>query len=507
MPIDAKYDVVVVGGGVAGLTSGALLAKAGKKTLVLEQHHKPGGYAQSFSRHGFHFDSSVHFTGGCVPMDNERKAIIHKTLDLLGVADLCAFKRLDPFVRIIAPGFVFDVPSGLDAFTEALISISPGEEKQIRRLVRLCVTIDSQIRRMPENADLFSLLAMPFLFPQACIHGNRKLCDVLDETFKSQSLKTVLGLIGFCFATPYSYISFALWTHLVVSFIDERACYCMGTFQNFANALMTGMKNHRGTIALKRAVKRIVVHENRIAGVVLDNDDFIETGTVISNADLLKTYTDLIGPHKRSEKLLRKLRDMRPSMSAMGVYIETDFDMKTLPLAHENVLLSSPDLGRWSRDLEGDDPGSLILSIPTLSDPVLAPEGRHCMMLLKFMPYRKDMDSGQKQDYCGKMVDTIIKRFPDLQAHILYRETASPLTFERYTSNRQGAALGWEYSPGQVGYARPSQVSPIRGLFHAGHWTRPGGGMYGAVVSGRQAARLAAGYPDQESFIRDLQKA
>ena len=505
-PIQSKYDVIVIGSGISGLTAGALLAKAGKKVLVLEQHDKPGGYAQAFKRHGFHFDSSVHFTGGCVPVDNEYKGIINKTLALLGDADACTFKRLDPFFRIIAPGFTFDAPSGLDAFRDALVSLSPGEEKQVRRLIQLCLTIDSQLRRMPENANLLDLLGMPFRFPQTCVYGNRKLCDVLDTMFKGQALKTVLGLISFCFATPYSNISFGLWTHLFVSLIEERACYCIGTFQNFANALTIGLKKHGGTIAFKTPVKRIVVRGNRVAGVVVHNDDVVEANVVISNADLLSTYTDLIGPHDRTQKIVHKLSGMRPSMSAMGVYIETDFDMQSLPVAHENIILSSPDLSQWARNLEGNDPGNFILSIPTLTDPSLAPEKRHCMMLLKFTPYRKSMTGDEKAGYCGKMVDTIIKQFPDFKGHILYKEMASPKTFERYTLNHDGAALGWEYSTDQVGYARPSQVSPIRGLYHAGHWTRPGGGVYGTVVSGRQAAQLAAGYPDQKSFIRDLEK-
>lgn len=71
-----SYDIIVIGSGIAGLTAGALLAKAGKKVIILEKHNRPGGYTQSFKRKGYHFDSSVHFTGGCLPMEDKKRCYI-----------------------------------------------------------------------------------------------------------------------------------------------------------------------------------------------------------------------------------------------------------------------------------------------------------------------------------------------------------------------------------------------------------------------------------------------
>ena len=78
---------------------------------------------------------------------------------------------------------------------------------------------------------------------------------------------------------------------------------------------------------------------------------------------------------------------------------------------------------------------------------------------------------------------------PELENHILYIEGGSPATMQRYTQNHQGAAYGWNVTPEQVGPSRIQNQSPIQGLYFAGHWVSPGGGVYGVSVSGVQAAQ------------------
>jgi phytoene dehydrogenase-like protein len=96
------------------------------------------------------------------------------------------------------------------------------------------------------------------------------------------------------------------------------------------------------------------------------------------------------------------------------------------------------------------------------------------------------------------------KVFPGLQKHITYAEGATPRTMERYTLNLTGAIYGWEVSPQQVGKGRLAHRTPIHGLYLSGHWSRPGGGLYGVIVSGLETAGIVSGHVDMKEFLQAL---
>ena len=99
------YDAIVVGSGIGGLTTAALLARAGRSVLVVERHDRVGGYAHSFRRGRYLFDSAVHLVGGCEPVDFEGGGLIHSLLTTLGVRDRCDFARIDPCYAAVVPRF------------------------------------------------------------------------------------------------------------------------------------------------------------------------------------------------------------------------------------------------------------------------------------------------------------------------------------------------------------------------------------------------------------------
>ena len=143
----------------------------------------------------------------------------------------------------------------------------------------------------------------------------------------------------------------------------------------------------------------------------------------------------------------------------------------------------------------------LSVTAPTLVDPGLAPPGRHIIMLTTLLSY-DCVDSWQesKPVFVQKMLDLAARYIPGLKDHLLLVDAGSPATMQRYTLNSHGAAYGWDASPEQVGANRIGNRAPIAGLYFAGHWSSPGGGVYGACVSGMQAAQEILGIREQRCF-------
>jgi prolycopene isomerase len=501
--LQEEYDAIIIGSGLAGLTAGALLAKAGKRILLLEKHNQYGGYAQAFKRKGYHFDSSVHFTGGCFPAEEQRRGVIFKTLEMLKVERECTFLPLDPFLQLHLPDFTFEAPSDMMKFEKKLCDTFPEEKKQIKKLLKLCLDIDDDLRHLPDSPSFWDNLLMPFRFPRIVRYGNITLERGLDLFFRSKKLKAIFASLGACFSMPVPRISFPMWSHILVSIFAEQVSYCKGTFQNLANALVQALRYYSGTILPNKEVLSIQIEKNRVKGVVLGDGKIIKTPIVISNADLKNTYENLIGSDSVPEKYLVYIKGLKPSLSCFAIYIGTDLPLHTMNLAHEIFIYDTVDSNKWFHNPDITKDINIIISIPSLTDATVAPKGKHSLSIISLIPYQ-NFDTAERKGFAVFLISKVNQIIPGLQDHLDFMETATPHTFERYTNNYMGSSLGWECSVDQVGSKRPSLKSPINGLWHTGHWTKPGGGIYGVIVSGRNTAQMVLGYKNATDFVKAM---
>lgn len=503
MAFDNQYDVIIIGSGLGGLTTAALLSKSGKKVLVIEKHDRPGGYLQSFKRKGYHFDSSVHFSGGCIEMEENNKGAIFKTLKMLNVEYECTFLHTDPFMRFSLPDYSITLPADLLELEKKLCKDFPKEKKQIKKLLKFCLKMDNDLRRLPDNLNLLNKILMPFTFPRVVRFGNTTLNNGLSHFLKDKHLKAIFASLSACFAMPVEKVSFAMWSHILVSFFAEKVAYCKGTFQELANALVKGMESYSGKLLLNTTVESIEIENSTVTGVTLNNGTTVNAPVVISNADLRHTYEQLINANNVPEKYLQTIKQLKPSLSCFAIFAGTDLPLHTMDLSHENFIYDTPDMTKWYCNPDIKTDFNIIVSIPSITDPTVAPKGKHNISILSFIPYKK-MENDERKEFTDFLLDEVEKIIPGLKKHIDFIETATPTTFERYTNNYKGSSLGWECSVDQVGDKRPSYQSPIHGLWHTGHWTKPGGGIYATIISGRNVAQRILGYKNVADFINAM---
>lgn len=489
-----KVDVVVIGSGVGGLTTAALLAKAGKQVLVLEQHDRAGGYAHGFKRKNYSFDAGVHLTSGCGLSGFQGGQIIRKVLQAIDMYEQVEFVEVNPFAYISTAKYSLELPLSVDAFVKQLAELFPHERKGLTGLVNLCLQLAEQVAKADDvmaTEDVSQMYAeLDLLFK----YRRNTLADVWGDYIQDPELQCIFSALWPYLGLPPGKVSFVYWASMLMGYISDGAFYCKGGFQNFADTLVAGLEQAGGEISYKQKVERVDVRDNRVQGVLLSSGKFIQTDAVVANADMLQTIHTLVGKEHFPKRYLSRLQRMEISCSIFVVYIATNLDLVQVGAHHEAFYYNEVNHElNYDNALHGEV-SWLSITVPTLADNSLAPEGEHLVVLTALANFDQATDWQQaKAEYVEKMLDFADSKLSGLKSHILFIEAGSPATLHRYTLNHKGAAYGWAVTPEQVGANRIANKAPIDGLYFAGHWTTPGGGVYGASYSGVQTAQKVLG--------------
>src|SRR3990167_1783206 len=171
--IKPKYDVIVLGAGIAGLICGTFLAKSGKKVLIIEQHNIPGGYCTSFKRKGFIFDAAVHHIGGC-----GKWSVVGRCLKELDIK--MDFVQLDPMDSINFPSFSVDIPAEIDKYVDLLKKRYPHESEKLSSFFKEFIGLYRATFSAERNKMLVKYQYLTYK-------------DMLDSFFTDEQLKMVLS--------------------------------------------------------------------------------------------------------------------------------------------------------------------------------------------------------------------------------------------------------------------------------------------------------------------------
>jgi prolycopene isomerase len=223
----------------------------------------------------------------------------------------------------------------------------------------------------------------------------------------------------------------------------------------------------------------------------------VGTQQIISNIAARATFFNLIGEEKLPTNYTATLRKNEVSLSGFYVYLGIDCDPKEAGITvQHSMVYETYDVSKgWELLLKGEFVIPFFgLSEPTLVDPSLAPPEKHVVILDAIAPYNWIGRSWreEKETVARGLIRKAERLIPNLSQHIVVQDVATPLTFERYTSNSLGAVMGWALSTEMFGNL-PAPKTPIENLYLAGHWTRPGTGTAAAALSGLRTARLILG--------------
>ncbi|MBI2187387.1 MAG: NAD(P)/FAD-dependent oxidoreductase [Acidobacteria bacterium] len=473
-----RYDAVVIGAGIGGLTCAALLARAGLRVLLVEQHYMVGGYCSTFRRGGFTFDAATHF----YPLLGNPRTMSGRLLSELGVE--VDWIKMDPVDRFHLPdGWTFDVPADFETYRRRLVVAFPLEAGAIDAFFAL-------VRRTYLAGILhYFRRGGPLRCADLC---QRPIRDVVHEHFCDRRLKLLLMADCAHWGSPPSRTSFVFDSMLRLAYFLGNY-YPRGGSQRFVDALASRFEALGGDILLGRRVTAIAVDGNVARGVE------VETGTararrrmrvhadvVVSNADLRQTCEQLVGPEHFDQAFLTTLRSLRPTMPSFLTYLGVrGFTRDELEALHGYYWRS------WDADDVARDGFMFKLFVPTLYERGMAPPGCDVIIVQKLV----DVDYASTSDWAGhkaaveaRIMADLERLVPDIASRIVVKLSATAHTCWRYTLNHFGAMLGWEMSPDQLGDTRPDTTAPVDNLHFVGHWVRPGGGITPVIMSAIQVA-------------------
>lgn len=479
-PFDEKYDVIVIGSGIGGLSCGAFLAKNGMGVKVFERHSVPGGYCTSFARKGFKFSAAVVYITWCSPEGD-----VAKVLSELGLRGQIEFRKIEPLCKLLLPGESFVIPTGFNEWADMLSIDFPGERGGIVRFLHTVQAIAEDMKKMPSPSRVI---------PR---YQDKTLGEMMDEYMMTPRLKAVISGI-FYGGLPPSRFSALSWCAAMNNRITDGIYWPVGGAQAVADALVDGLERFGGHLELNTGVRKILVEDGKAVGVETTDGRRVKASFVVSNAAVRQTFGGLVSQREMAAvapDFIDKLRGLETAMSSMSVYLGVDLNLESLGVT--NFLTLVHESLDFEKEWEAANQGKLAdsffsVSIPTLHDPSLAPANKHIIHIFTYAPYYlpgSDWSREEKARLTDVMIHKAEQVVPSLSKHIVVQDAATPRTNERYTLNTEGATAGWARSPADL-FSRPNPKTAIERLYLTGHWTSHGGSIRSVAISGRTVAQM-----------------
>ena len=518
MSVRSDWDAIVIGSGLGGLTTAAYLATNGLRTLVLEKHYVAGGNAHVFRRKQmFEFDVGVHYLGDCGP-----DGTIPTVLRGVGLEDKIEFLEMDPdgFDTLMFPGIEFRVPKGQDRYRERLVATFPDDETGLHRCLDVLQGVASEFAKVKLPVEPEDVPRLMQEAPNFMKWGMRTLGELFDDCGLGQKARAILAAESGTYALPPSRAPVIMQAVLIDHYL-KGAYYPKGGGQVLPAHIVDVIRSTGGEVRTRAGVERILVEDGKAAGVRLTTGEEFRAPVVVSNADLKRTFLEMVGEEHLSPQTVARVGNYRMALPLFCVYLGLDIDLSER-MPNTNYLYSTSfDIeGLYADCYEGRVPSELTLfiTVASVKDPhtkAIAPEGHSNLQIMTMVPadyslwgIEKGPASGEKyhrnpvyQSLKQRLTDALVEGaervIPGIRDHIVWKEAATPISQEHFTFSTGGTSYGIELTVDQFGPNRPSPETEIDGLFLAGASTVFAHGIAGVMRGGVGCASAVLG--------RDLQ--
>lgn len=486
-PVADAFDAIVIGSGIGGLATAALLARfGGRKVLVLERHYTPGGFTHVFRRPGYEWDVGVHYLGNLRP-----GSMLRAVFDVIGDGAIEWADMGEVYDRVVIGGDRYDFPKGRENFRAAMKAHFPGDEAAIDAYLATLREALSGLNGFMAAKVLpgaIGALAAPLLGRKTLGWATRTTREVLEGLTRNQRLIAVLtGQFG-DFGLPPSRSSFLVHAMVANHYLDG-GYYPVGGSGVFVDAIAPVIKAAAGRLLINAEVAGIVVEGDAAVGVRMARDGaVIRAPVVISDAGVINTFGRLL-PHDvaRRHRLEKALAAVRPSVAHLCLYVGFRESARALRLPRHNIWVYRDEDHDRGFAAAGGEPDAarvpVFISFPSAKDPDFERRhpGRATVDVVALAPYawferwqdthwkdRGEEYEAFKHQLAQQMLERLFEQLPQLRGKVDRYELSTPLTTRHFCNYAQGEIYGIAHSPERFRQRFLRPATPIRGLYLTG---------------------------------------
>lgn len=485
-------EIIIIGSGFGGLVAGNLLAKRGHKVTIFESHSMPGGYTAGFYRKGFYFESGT--------LSFESSPTVFKAMKDIGVYDKIQF--VEQKLRFVSDNYD-EIPENYEEYKNMLYKGFPDDKDRLDAYFTETDKINEAMGEM-DKPMFYVYKGLPFLLSiLSLISSGRKLSKIMRQ-YQDKTSSEFVGMFFHENSKLYRILKNSGYPDMPAYICSTSSIFSdywtvKGGMQSWANVLSDNFKSLGGTLKLNSYVDKIITSNGCAVGVTSKGEVY-NADYVISACDYKKTFLKLLDNKTLIPvELTRKVEAAAVSEAFFTVYLGLGMPneelSKHMKIPHVSLFDEKPDFDIYnSEDKDFFSKTSITLYSPSMVNQKHAPEGKSSLMLQTIVPYKwmQNWGGGDKNKYeqlkeeaALAMIEKASKLIPDLKKYIEFKDSATPLTYERYTHNTDGASSAWSWNPKKKFYNNGIQSmeveTPVKNLYIGSCWANQIGGIPGAL--------------------------
>ncbi|KZZ82535.1 phytoene desaturase family protein [Bacillus sp. SJS] len=487
-----RKKVIVIGGGLGGMSSAIRLAADQYDVTVIEKGERLGGKLNVREGNGFKFDTGPSIL--TMPWVLEQ---LFRSANR-DIHDYIKIKRIEPQWRtFFEDGTTIDLTSDLQQLMEQLKEHNPEDQHEFFQYMSYCTkmyeySLKSFYKRSLTGInDLRNMHSMKELLAMDPI---KSMDQVTKKHFKSKHLQQLFNfMIMYIGSSPYQ--APAILSQLVYVQLGIGIHYVEGGMYKIAEAMNKVLRELNVDVRLNSKVKRVITEGDTATGVELEDGDILHADLIVSNLEAIPAYKTIMETHSGSQKAAEELEKYVPTVSGLVLLLGVNKEYKHL--AHHNFFFSEDPKKEFDQifneGIPADDP-TVYIGISSKSDSTQAPEGKENLFVLTHVPPLKEGETweGMKEQYREKVIDKLERMgVADLRNHIEWEYQFTPDDIQELYGSNGGSIYGVATDRKKNGgFKVPSRSKLLHNLYFTGGSTHPGGGVPMVTLSGQLTADL-----------------